>query len=130
MIDLKAEHPVIGNLFLSSARNEIQRLMLGTDLQWADYDTPTMQGMARVTGRRIDLLVILSKEQGKGHCRDFISELKRAYHAIGVWEIDNPTLLAALDRWGFTIATESLGDTSAFTGEPLLSTGMRWDYVR
>lgn len=75
-----------------------------------------IDGLAKVDGKRLDLLAVVTDTPGKGQFREFIRLAKAAYDTVRVWQISNPTLNEALKRYGFT-RTWTLGpDGEVVTG--------------
>lgn len=86
---------------------------------FGEFETATMHGLVLVTGDRIDILSIVSKEGGKGHFSEFLASLQASYRTIGIWEIMNPDLKRILAKKGFRFVQELVdGDNTS---------GMRWD---
>lgn len=48
-----------------------------------------------------EILAVISKDEGKGHFREFVSECKKHYASIRFWALMNPDLEKALTRYGF-----------------------------
>lgn len=104
------EYPVVGQLSTFAA---------GTGTQFCSFMTPTVHGLARVEGKRIDLLAVVAVVSGRGDFGRFVDDLKRSYETIAVWEIWNADLNSMLHRRGFKPVREDVdGD---------LVTGVRWD---
>jgi hypothetical protein len=79
-----------------------------------------IKGAARESANRVDLLAVVSDEEGTGHFRAFIRHCQANYDTICVWEVWNDTLRAALRRYGFQPALESDQFDELFRG-------WRWD---
>lgn len=79
-----------------------------------------IEGLAKESGTRLDLLAVVAAEPGTGQFRSFLKASQRKYQTVCVWQIHNPVLAAALGRYGFTPDTEI--DRH---GVPV--PGMRWD---
>lgn len=60
-----------------------------------------VDGLARVRGNRLEILAVISVEEGKGHFRDFVSACQQRYVGIRFWALMNPELEKALTRYGF-----------------------------
>lgn len=88
---------------------------------WFNFMLPTIAGLVRVTGTRIDILAVTSLPPGVGHFHTFMEELKHNYTTIAVWEIWNRALKVMLFKYGFRKVVEDLGDGDGKTE------GMRWD---
>jgi hypothetical protein len=73
--------------------------VLGTNFM--EFDTPTVQGLAREDGDRVEILAIYSKEQGRGYFRDFIARCKGEFREVRVLTIMEPQVAKALKRYGF-----------------------------
>lgn len=114
-----------------------QRAATGTDALMGDYrpdpigeilhtgymqfQSPTgIGGLAKWAGERLDLLAVHARTRQQGEFRKFIALAKGRFQTICVWEISNPILDAALERYGFQPETELQGD-----GE--IINGRRWD---
>jgi hypothetical protein len=79
-----------------------------------------VSGLAKEEGKRVDLLAVVSHEEGKGHFGNFLRHCQETYETVCVWEDWNPILAPMLAKRGFCRASE----TDKF-GE--LLTGWRWD---
>lgn len=111
--------PVIGDLRPSRA-SEIAAILAGVDAPlYEEFDTDTMQGLAKVANGEIEILAVLSKREKCGNFRSFIADLKQNYTSISIWEIWNPNLRVILKRYGFRDAHRREKD-----GERI--TGMKW----
>jgi hypothetical protein len=77
-------------------------------------------------GKHLDVLAfyIPPHRQGQGRLRTFITEAKKQYTEISVWEIGNPVLESALTRYGFEPATKQEWDRINKRHETV--TGMVW----
>lgn len=80
-----------------------------------------VDGLAKESGDRLDILAVYSHQIGKGNFRRFIAACQSEYRIIGVWAIGNPIIEQALGRYGFTPEIE-IASTSTEKME-----GMRWD---
>lgn len=67
--------------------------------------TSGVQGLAKVTGKRLDLLAVVSSHPGAGEFRAFIADAKKHFDVIAIWEIWEPLLDGILQRYGFTRTT-------------------------
>jgi hypothetical protein len=75
-------------------------LMLGTGYE--RFVSPTgISGLARVSGKRLDILAVNAIRRGTGQFRSFIARAKQEYETVCVWEIANPLLDIVLPRYGF-----------------------------
>lgn len=81
-----------------------------------------IDGLCRVKGKSVELLAVLSPDDGKGHFRNFIQALKTEADSIRVMHINNPQLKAALHRYGFS----DYEDVESIQGEIEFVTGMEW----
>jgi hypothetical protein len=73
---------------------------LGTGFQ--SFVSPCgVHGLAKVTGRRLDVLAVAAVEEGKGYFREFVRQAKREFLTVSFVEVWNDTLAATLDRYGF-----------------------------
>jgi hypothetical protein len=77
---------------------------VGSDFQ--AFTAPFVHGLARVSGRRLDVLAIKSAEEGRGHCRRFVADARREFDTVVFVEVCNEMLAAALGRWGFRQVVE------------------------
>lgn len=103
-------HPVIG---------ATTPYLPGIDPMFEAFATPTVHGLAAVSGERLDLLAVAATNPGHGDFGRFLRECMKAYRTIGIWEIWNGSLAGMLQRYGFREVREVLdGD---------LVSGMRWD---
>ena len=97
--------------------------LLGTGFE--RFESPTgLHGLARTSGKRLDLLAVNATKPGSGQFRAFIAQAKREFETICVWEVWNPLLDLVLPRYGFRYYEEA----DARTGEPLA--GYRYDAGR
>lgn len=87
--------PVVGRLFPDEFS-----IILGTG--YSKFQCEYWDGLAKVSGDRIDILVICTKPTGAGYFRKFIFQLKDAYGSIYFWSIENPVLKVILHRYGFS----------------------------
>lgn len=88
---ISGNHPVIGELvpYTLSA------------YEWGQYHTGLLHGLARVEGKRIDILVVVAERPGRGDFRRFLNRLQRAYRTVAFWEVGNRDLAGYLKRRGF-----------------------------
>jgi hypothetical protein len=86
---------------------------------WGSFYTETVDGLAHVSGRRIDVLAVMSRFPGSGNFARFLLALMMNYDTVAFWEIINQDLPDVLKRRGFREVTE------AIDGE--VSPCMRWD---
>jgi hypothetical protein len=95
-------------------------LLLGTGYE--RFESPTgLQGLARTSGKRLDLLAVNATEPGRGQFRAFIGQAKHEFETICVWEVWNPLLDLVLQRYGFRVRVE----IDERTGDSLV--GYRYD---
>jgi hypothetical protein len=105
--------------------------MLGTGYKRFESSVG-INGLAKVTGLRIDILAVVATRQRTGQFRRFIAAVKNTYDVIAVWEDWNPVIGAALQRYGFHRAAMTGIDGETGKGwifgvkEPLYSIGT-WD---
>jgi hypothetical protein len=59
-----------------------------------------IKGAARESANRVDLLAVVSDEEGTGHFQAFIHHCQANYDTICVWEVWNSTLGGVLRRYG------------------------------
>lgn len=74
--------------------------MLGTGYKRFESSVG-INGLAKVTGKRIDILAVVATRQRTGQFRRFIAAAKNAYDVVAVWEDWNPVISEALQRYGF-----------------------------
>ena len=94
-------------------------VFLGT--RYLRFESPIgLQGLARPTGERLDVLAVYSGRSRSGRLRAFIAAAKLEYRTICVWHIDNPIVHDALLRYGFTpeVQIDEFGEVLK---------GLRWD---
>lgn len=94
-------------------------VMLDTRMQ--QFKSPCgLEGLARATGDRLDVLAVENNTGRSGRFRAFIAAAKLEYRTICVWAIENPAVHAALLRYGFTpdVEIDQFGDTQEL---------LRWD---
>jgi hypothetical protein len=94
-------------------------VMLDTRMQ--RFVSPTgIEGLARATGDRLDVLAVYNPSDVRGRLRAFIAAAKIEYQTICVLCIDNPAVNAALLRYGFTpdVEIDQFGDVQNL---------LRWD---
>lgn len=106
--------PVIGELRPWVLATIYPELDAGFD----QFRTPTMGGLAKVIGARLDLLSLDAHRPGHGDCGRFLAECQNAYEEIRVLFIMNPQLDAMLKRRGFA------SFAAWQDGEPI--DGLRW----
>lgn len=94
-------------------------VMLGTG--YSRFVSPTgLEGLAKATGDRLDVLAVINPTNERGRFRAFITAAKGEFKTICVWHIDNPIVHSALIRYGFTtdVRIDQFND---------VMTGLRWD---
>lgn len=75
--------------------------MLGT--RYKRFESSVgINGLAKVTGKRIDILAVVATRQRTGQFRRFIAAAKNAFDVVAVWEDWNHVVGDALHRYGFT----------------------------
>lgn len=75
-------------------------LMLGTGfMRFSDENG--VEGLALISEEEINILAVVSVEEGKGCFRKFIAAAKENFDVIRIMEIWNPWLESCLDRYGF-----------------------------
>jgi hypothetical protein len=85
------------------------------------FVSPTgIEGLARATGDRLDVLAVHNDTGMTGRFRDFIAAAKLEYRTICILAIKNQAIHAALLRYGFTpdVEIDQFGDTQEL---------LRWD---
>lgn len=85
------------------------------------FVSPTgIEGLARATGDRLDVLAVINPTKERGRFRAFIDQAKIEYRTICVWAIENPIVDQALRRYEFTpdVTIDEFGDTQEL---------LRWD---
>lgn len=104
---------------LGKAESDPVGEMLGTG--YMKFRSPLLiEGLAKWSNDRLDLLAIISVQRRHGAFREFISQAKQRFKTICVWEDWNPVVGPALERYGFTRETEIQGWGEAVNG-------WRWD---
>ena len=95
-------------------------MMLGTG--YMRFASPLgVDGLVRTNStKKLELLAVVSTEEGKGNFRRFIAACKERYACICVWEDWNPLLAPMLERYGFKPARQMEWD-----GEWV--SGWQWD---
>lgn len=94
-------------------------VMLGTRMD--RFVSPTgIEGLARATGDRLDVLAVVNPTSESGRFRAFIAAAKIEYKTICVLAIGNRAIYSALLRYGFTedVEIDQFGDTQEL---------LRWD---
>lgn len=78
---------------------------LATDFD--EFDTPTMNGLARVVPgtAHLEILAISAKHPGRGDCGRFFAECMKHYDIVRVWDVLNGDLAEMLERRGFKYVT-------------------------
>lgn len=86
-----------------------------------EFDNGKVQGLARVIGKRLDILAVATKKESQGHLTEFLKQCMDEYTTIGIWLVWNRRLHDILLKKGFRDVTEEVlkGDGTV--------TGMRWD---
>lgn len=106
--------PILGDI-----RPDPCGIMLSTGYQ--RFRSPSgIQGLAKWSDDRLDILVVYTDVRGAGRFRDFIAAAKRERRTVCVWDVWNPVVVGSLMRYGFTRETDIQGD-----GEVV--EGFRWD---
>jgi hypothetical protein len=85
------------------------------------FTSPTgIEGLARATGDRLDVLAVINPTEERGRFRAFIAQAKSEYRTICALHVENPALHSALLRYGFTpdVEIDQFGDTQEL---------LRWD---
>lgn len=81
-----------------------------TGADWVKFSSPTgIDGLAFEVDGNLHILAVSAKEKGKGHFREFIRLCKREYPEIRIYEVWNPWLDKALERYGFIDLGEVTG---------------------
>ena len=75
--------------------------MLGTGYKRFESSVG-INGLAKVTGKRIDILAVVATRQRTGQFRRFIAAAKNAFDVVAVWEDWNHVVGDALHRYGFS----------------------------
>ena len=91
------------------------------DTRFERFVSPTgIEGLARATGDRLDVLAVRNPTDERGRFRAFIDAAKLEYKTICVLAIANPIVHEALLRYGFTpdVEIDQFGDTQEL---------LRWD---
>jgi GNAT superfamily N-acetyltransferase len=113
---MTADYPVE---LLGTVEPDPAGVILGTG--YMRFKSPIgVDGLAKWTEERLDILAVHTDERGKGHFREFIRQAKERYKTICVWEDFNPVVGKALARYGFKPDIEIQID-----GEILV--GWRWE---
>lgn len=60
-----------------------------------------LDGLARISGDRLDILAIVTDTPGNGQFREFIRLAKEQFKEIGVWHVWNDALPKILTKYGF-----------------------------
>lgn len=114
---------VVSRGMSKSVLGKVSPDMAGMMLQtgYNRFSSPVgIDGLAKVNGDRLDILAVHAATPGFGQFREFMKLCKKQFNTICIWEIWNPSLEAALLRYGFTPQTEITG-----WGETVH--GLRWD---
>lgn len=85
--------PVLGVLRQQQPERRLTNFM--------EFDAGKVQGLARVNGRHLEILAVLSKQAGCGNFRKFVEDCKGHYASVRFWALMNPELEKALTRYGF-----------------------------
>jgi hypothetical protein len=108
------------HLLLGKTEPDAAAVLLGTGY-WRFESPYGIDGLFKEEDdNRLNLLMVIANDPGKGHFRTFMRAMMANYKTICVWSIWNQALEAALIRYGFTPETEILS-----TGEAV--EGLRWD---
>lgn len=66
-----------------------------------------LDGMAKQTGKRLDLLAVAAQSPGSGQWRNFLAQAKIEFEQIVIWELWNADFAQRLrERYGFRDATD------------------------
>ena len=87
--EISPQHPVVGKL--SRYRES----------GFWEFSTDRMMGLTRVLGDRVEVLVVVALEPGKGHFTEFLEDLRGSYREVIFWAMMNDRLERSLLRQGF-----------------------------
>ncbi len=94
-------------------------VMLGTG--YSRFNSPLgIEGLAKESNGRVDILAVVAPEEGKGHLAMFLAHCMTVYDTICIWEDWNPILGPMLARRGFV----RISELDKFKEK---ITGWRWD---
>ncbi len=94
--------------------------LLGTN--YKRFKSPTgLNGLAKSSGDRLDILAVDATQPGTGQFRRFIKRAKQEYKTICIWEVWNKDLEGILGRYEFNPCDENDPDTHEHL------TGYRWN---
>lgn len=103
----------LGNILGQTSPDPVGE-MFGTGYQ--RFQRPDgLNGLAKESGSRLDVLAVVASKPGTGQFRTFIEEAKAAYGEVYVWEDWNPVVSAAMERYGFT-RTQQIEEGELCTG--------------
>ena len=93
-----------GSGFFTSYEPDPIGVLLGTG--YNRFETADgVNGLAKITGDRLDVLAVVASRPSEGQFRRFIAAAKSAFKIVAVWEDWNPIISGALKRYGFHPAT-------------------------
>ena len=105
--------------FMGTRKVDPAGQILGTDYDRFE-SLLGIDGLAKETGDRLEILAVLARNAGTGQFRRFIAECKRHYKTVCIWEDWNPLVADALLRYGFRRSS-----THTVEGELLI--GWKWE---
>lgn len=103
----RQEFETMGRLKITWHRDELSEMFL-TGYHKFKASKFSIEGLAKESGSRLDILAIVSKNEGVGNFRAFIAAAKLRYKTIVIHVILNPELNAIIGRYGFVLGEERL----------------------
>lgn len=97
---------------------------LGTGFDRFNWRDGLVVGAAQVTGdMELNVLFVGSKEEGRGHFKEFLADMRLHYRTVSIFEVWNERLAGYLTRLGAQPITRSFGqEPSPCPGLILLGT--------
>lgn len=94
--------------FFSEAMPDPVGEILGTGY-WRFVTPFGIDGLAKWTHDRIDVLAVGAYRPGRGAFRTFIEQVKKHFDSVYLWHIMNPLMHGILTGYGFTEAEQVEG---------------------
>jgi hypothetical protein len=101
--------------FFDHAEPDPIGLILGTG--YNRFSTPFgIDGLAKWTHDRLDVLAVGASHPGSGAFRTFIEQAKKHFRQVFIWHIINPLLNTKLAEYGFVRAKQTEPDGEKIEG--------------
>ncbi len=91
----------LGELRPSPTAEMVATIFGRSEADFVEFVNDTTRGLVRITGDKVEILAVQSKEDGKGYFRSLIERLKSEYRVVEILVVLEPRLDAVLRRYGF-----------------------------